>query len=127
VQLAVVGAHLAGQPLNHQLTDRGGVLVRRTATAAAYRLHALATEPPKPGLRRLEGDGGCAIEVEVWSLSSAAFGSFVASIPAPLAIGKVELADGTWIAGFVCEPHALQRAPDISSFGGWRAYRVATH
>lgn len=122
VPLAVVGAHLAGQPLNHELTDRGGVLRQCTVTASRYRLHALNTTPPKPGLERTGHGDGAAIEVEVWSLPIAGFGSFVASVPAPLAIGKLELSDGTWVDGFVCEPHALAAAPDITSFRGWRRY-----
>ena len=121
LQLAVVGAHLEGQPLNHQLSSRGARLVQRTTTATTYRLHALATTPPKPGLVRA-ADGGAAIEVEVWSLPPDGFGSFVAEVPPPLAIGTIELADGTWVSGFVCEPWALDGAPDITHFGGWRAY-----
>jgi allophanate hydrolase len=121
VPLAVVGAHLAGQPLHHQLTSRGAQLVAATTTAPVYRLHALATEPPKPGLVRVAA-GGVAIEVEVWALGLAEFGSFVAQVPAPLCIGTVELADGTQVSGFLCEPLALERAPDISVHGGWRAY-----
>lgn len=124
VTLAVVGAHLTGQPLNHQLTSRGATLVARTTTSASYRLHALATTPPKPGLVR--SVGGAAIEVEVWSLEPAAFGSFVQEIPHPLAIGKVELADGSWVSGFVCEPSGLEGAPDITEHGSWRAYLAAT-
>ena len=122
--LAVVGAHLTGQPLNVQLTDRDAVLVRTTATASTYRLHALDTEPPKPGLVRVPaGDPGAgAIEVEVWELDDAGFGSFVALVPPPLCIGTVELADGSSVKGFLCEPVALDGAPDITSTGGWRAY-----
>lgn len=123
VPLAVVGAHLSGQPLNQELLGREATLVQRTKTAQAYRLHALDTVPPKPGLVRVAaGEAGCAIEVEVWSMPVGGFGSFVAAVPAPLAIGKVELDDGSWVAGFVCEPAALVGAPDISSFGGWRRY-----
>jgi len=124
VELAVVGAHLRGQPLNHQLTDAGGALVRTTATASSYSLFALETAPPKPGLVRCTA-GGAAIEVEVWSLPVAGFGAFTAAVPAPLAIGKLELADGTWCSGFVCEPGALDGAREITSFGGWRAYLAA--
>jgi allophanate hydrolase len=120
VQVAVVGAHLSGQPLNNELVARGGVLVQRTATAAAYRLFALGTVPPKPGLVR--DAGGAAIEAEVWELPVAAFGDFVAGLPSPMAIGKVELADGTWVPGFTCELHALADASDITAFGGWRAF-----
>jgi allophanate hydrolase len=119
IPLAVVGAHLEGQPLNRELTDRGGRLARRTTTSPDYRLHALATTPPKPGLVR---GGDAAIEVEVWWLPAEGFATFVAGVPAPLAIGKVELAGGEWVPGFVCEPGAVEAAPDISSFGGWRSY-----
>ncbi len=122
VELAVVGAHLSGQPLNTQLVSRGAKCLETTKTAASYRLYALAdTVPPKPGLERRAGEGA-AIEVEVWALSDQAFGSFTAEVPAPLAIGNVELADGRWVKGFVCEPWALAGATDITDFGGWRAY-----
>ena len=124
VRVAVVGAHLTGMPLNGQLTERGAARVALTTTAPRYRLHALAdTVPPKPGLQRVAG--GTAIEVEVWEMPLAHFGSFVAAVPPPLAIGSLELADGTWVKGFVCEPHALVGAPDISHFCGWRAYLAA--
>jgi allophanate hydrolase len=124
VALAVVGAHLEGQPLHHELTSRDARLVSRTATAAAYRLYALSTTPPKPGLVRADRSG-VAIEVEVWSLEAAAFASFVADVPPPLAIGKVELADGAWVPGFVCEPRALDGASDITQFRSWRSFRAA--
>jgi allophanate hydrolase len=122
--LAVVGAHLTGQPLNHQLTDRGAALVRTTTTASCYRLYALDTEPPKPGLVRVDPaePGAGAIEVEVWDLDDAAFGSFVAAVPPPLCIGTVRLGDGSSAMGFLCEPLALVGAPDITASGGWRAH-----
>jgi allophanate hydrolase len=66
--------------------------------------------------------GGAAIEVEVWSVPAGEFGSFVNGIPAPLTIGKVELQDGSRVAGFICEAHAAQGAQDITSLGGWRGY-----
>jgi allophanate hydrolase len=124
VQLAVVGAHLLGQPLNHQLTERGARLVRTARTAPSYRLFALpGTEPPKPGLVR---DGaGASIEVEVWEMPESDFGSFVAAIPAPLGIGTLELEDGAHVKGFLCESYATRDARDISSYGGWRAYLAA--
>ncbi|WP_448006343.1 allophanate hydrolase-related protein [Agromyces bauzanensis] len=125
ILLAVAGAHLQGQPLNHQLTDRGGVLVRATVTAPCYRLFALATEPPKPGVVRVAG-GGVALGVEVWRLDPAAFGDFVAALPQPMAIGRVELADGSLVSGFLVEPIAVDGAADISRFGGWREYLAAS-
>jgi allophanate hydrolase len=124
-RLAVVGAHLSGEPLNHQLTGAGGVLVRECRTAAKYKLFALPnTTPAKPGM--VQASGGVALEVELWALPARAFGEFVARVPAPLCIGSVELEDGARASGFLCEPHALVGARDISSFGGWRAFRRAT-
>ena len=127
LQIVVVGAHLQGQPLNHQLTDRAARLLRSTQTASCYRLFALATEPPKPGMVRVSADDtrGAAIEVEVWQLDAASFGDFVAQVPAPMCIGRVRLADGSDVAGFLCEPVALEGAVEITQFGGWRAYRAA--
>ena len=126
VLLSVVGAHLSGQPLNHELTSRGARLVRTVRTAEDYELYALAgTSPPKPGLRRRLGFKGPGIEVEVWALSVSAFGRFVEAVPAPLAIGSVKLADGGVVKGFVCEPHGFEGAVDITHFGSWRAYRAA--
>ena len=122
VEIVVCGAHLQGLPLNWQLTERGGELIAKTHSAACYRLYALAGQPPmRPAMFR-DTQQGKAIEVEIWRLPTAQFGSFVAGIPAPLGIGKVELADGRWYSGFVCEPYALESATEITSFGGWRAY-----
>ncbi|HEY4186556.1 MAG TPA: allophanate hydrolase [Polyangia bacterium] len=124
IPLAVVGAHLSGEPLNHQLTSLGGTLLRTCRTAPHYRLFALpGTVPPKPGLVRVTDGGGVAVEVEVWELTPAAFGAFVAAIPAPLAVGKLSLEDGVSVSGFLAEAHATLGAEDISSFGGWRAFR----
>ena len=124
VPVAVVGAHLSGEPLNHQLTDRGGKLLRTCRTADCYRLFAIpGTKPPKPGLVRVRGaTGGTGIEVEVWGLSKESFGDFVALIPPPLGIGTLLLEDGTGVKGFVCESYAVEGARDITSFGGWRAF-----
>jgi allophanate hydrolase len=124
VPLAVVGAHLSGQPLNHQLVDRGGRLVAATTTAPVYRLFALDTTPAKPGLVRVS-DGGAPIEAEVWELTPAGFGNFVASVPAPMAIGKVLLEDGSEVPGFLCEPAALDGARDITASGGWLTHLAA--
>jgi allophanate hydrolase len=123
LQIAVVGAHLSGLPLNGQLTERGATLREATRTAPHYRLYALPnTSPPKPGLIRAGADeSGAAIEVEVWEMPLTAVGSFLALIAPPLGLGSIELADGRWVHGFVCEAHALAAARDVTAFGGWRA------
>ncbi|MEQ1368393.1 allophanate hydrolase [Acinetobacter schindleri] len=121
VKLAVVGAHLSGMPLNFQLTTRGGTLIKQTRTTSHYKLYALKnTTPPKPGLQY--SAKGCSIEVEVWDIPRALFGDIVAEVPAPLGIGNVQLIDGTWAKGFICEGYALEDATDISHFGGWREF-----
>lgn len=126
VRVAVCGAHMSGLPLNHQLTERGARLVRSARTAPRYRLYALPGGPPqRPGLVR--GESGQSIEVEVWEVPDAAFGSFVAAVAAPLAIGSVELEDGEVVKGFVCEGYATADAADITEFGGWRHYLARQH
>jgi allophanate hydrolase len=121
IELFVVGAHLNGQPLNHQLTKRGARFLGTAETAGSYRLFALDTEPAKPGLVR-QRSGGASIAGERWLLSPAALGRFLAEIPAPMALGEVELSDGSRPVGFLCEPLALDGAEDITASGGWRAY-----
>jgi allophanate hydrolase len=122
IRVAVVGAHLRGMPLNHQLVGRRAAFVEATRTAPEYRLYALArTAPPKPGLVHVASDGA-AIEVELWDVPPAGFASFVAEIPPPLGIGTLKLANGREVKGFICEPCGLDGARDITEFGGWRAY-----
>jgi allophanate hydrolase len=124
IEVAVVGAHLQGEPLNHQLTSRGGTLVKACRTAKPYRLYALAgTVPPKPGLVFEANFDGPGIDIEVWALDVASFGSFVDEVGRPLAIGSLALDDGSTVKGFVCEPYAVVGATEITAFGGWRAYR----
>ncbi len=120
--IAVVGAHLSGLPLNHQLTDLGATLIEAAQSAPAYRLHALpGTTPPKPGLLRV-AEGGASIALELWAVPMREVGRFLAGIPAPLGLGTLTLADGRAVHGFICEPAALAAAEDVSRFGGWRAY-----
>jgi allophanate hydrolase len=126
IELAVVGAHLSGEPLNHQLVENGGELLLATRTAACYRLHALeGASLPKPGLVRVMRGEGASVEVEVWRLPADGLGRLLAGVPAPLAIGTVELADGREVKGFLCEAYAVRGSRDITALGGWRAFRRA--
>jgi allophanate hydrolase len=120
--IAVCGAHMQGLPLNHQLLERGGYLLKCARTAPRYRLFALKGPPPqRPGLVQTSLDGA-SIEVEVWAVRSADLGSFLGGIPTPLALGKIELENGEFATGFLCESHATADAVDITVFGGWRGY-----
>ncbi len=122
IEIVVVGAHLSGMPLNHELVSLGAQFVRPARTADSYSLYALAGQtPPKPGLV-CDGTGAGGLAVEIWAISAAAFGRFVAAIPPPMCIGAIRLADGSITKGFLVEPIALEDALDITGYGGWRAY-----
>ncbi|WP_300034241.1 allophanate hydrolase [uncultured Roseobacter sp.] len=123
IELAVCGAHMTGLPLNWQLTDLGAAFVRKAQTTAAYKFYALAGGPPaRPGLVRSDAPDAGPVTVEVWSMPRAAFGTFMAGIPAPLGIGTVSLSDGASVKGFICEASGLTGATDITALGDWRAY-----
>jgi len=122
IAIAVVGAHLSGMALNGELKALGGRLLEQARTAPDYKLYALATTPPKPGMLRVEAGTGSSIELELWALSAGSFGKFVAAIPPPLSIGTIRLADGRGVKGFLVEPAAVNGARDISAFSGWRAF-----
>jgi allophanate hydrolase len=123
VEIAVVGAHLSGLPLNRELVELGASFSREVETTPDYRLFALpGSDPAKPGLLRVGEGAGAAIKAEVWTLDRAGFGAFVAKIPAPLGIGTILLKDGDSVKGFLVESEAVKSADDISRFGGWRAY-----
>ncbi|WP_341987264.1 allophanate hydrolase [Azorhizobium sp. AG788] len=121
LDVCVFGAHLSGLPLNGELQAFGGRFSANVTTAAHYRLSLLAGETPRPGLVRVRRDGA-AIAGEVWSLPLDGVGRLLATIPAPLGLGSVELADGTRVAGFLAEAGEVADCPDITRFGGFRAY-----
>jgi len=122
IEVAVLGAHLSGMPLNGQLIAFGGVFARAVRTAADYRLYALGGAPAKPGLLRCRPGEGRAVEAEIWTLGAEGFGRLVASVPPPLSIGTLDMEDGTDVKGFLVEAEAVRNAADISHFGGWRSY-----
>jgi len=122
IPIAVVGAHLSGMALNSELKTHGGRLLEATSTAPDYRLYALSTTPPKPGMLRVEAGAGTSIELELWALPAAAFAKFVDAIPPPLSIGTVRLKDSRGVKGFIVEAADIGSAKDISAFGGWRAF-----
>jgi allophanate hydrolase len=121
IRIAVCGAHMQGLSLNHQLLERNATLLERTRTAGCYRMYALPGAPARPGLVRVSG-GGAPLEVEVWALPAEQVGGFLSKVPSPLSLGSVELESGDLVTGFLCETYAAEQAPDITRFGGWRAY-----
>lgn len=120
ISLAVCGAHLSGEPLNHQLTELGAVFRRCTRTTPNYEMVALSSF--KPGMYRNEVDG-FAIEVEVWDIPAKNLGAFVDKIDSPLGVGKVEICDGQMVTGFLIENYVVEGLKNISKYGGWRQYK----
>jgi allophanate hydrolase len=126
VMMAVVGAHLTGQPLNWQMTERKARLVKTIKTDAHYRLYVLPNSTPaKPGLVYTPDFAGPGIELEVWAMPEDTVGTFLNGIPAPLGLGTVLLEDGSRVKGFLCEPAGIVGAEEITHLGGWRAYMLA--
>ena len=116
VEIAVCGAHLSGLPLNYQLTERGAWLIEATTSSKHYRLFALPGGPPhRPGMVR--DSHGARIEVEVWAMPEAQVGNFLQQIPPPLGLGKLELNDGRWVTGFICEPCGIEGASEVTDRG----------
>lgn len=114
---------MRGMPLNAELTSLGATFSEQAKTSADYRLFALPGQDiAKPGVLRGKPDSGTELDLELWSLTPAAFGTFVAGIPSPMSIGTVTLSDGRSVKGFLVEPEAIEEAEDISALGGWRAY-----
>jgi allophanate hydrolase len=125
-EIAVVGHHLAGQPRNGELTDRGGVLLERTRTTPDHRLLRVAGTPPVPALLAAPADGA-AVEVEVWQLPAAELPGFLAGLPDVLALGRISLADGRTVPGLVADASLVtgtsgRPVTDITDSGGWRAH-----
>jgi allophanate hydrolase len=121
VPLVVVGAHRKGQPLAHQLEELGAAWDGPVRTAARYRMVSLDTVPPKPGVYR--SDDGAELVGERWLLPPAALGSFLASLPEPMLLGSMLLADGTSAVGFACDAVAAAGGEDITAWGDWLADR----
>lgn len=121
LELLVFGAHLAGEPLNHQLTDAGATLLGEVVTAPEYRMHLLDTVPPKPGVVRV-GPSGAALPGELWSVPAEGIGALASVLEAPLSLGRVRLADGRQVLGFLCEAYATAECRVLDPAGGWRGH-----
>jgi allophanate hydrolase len=124
LEIVVFGAHMRGEPLNHELIGLGGVFGRNCRTAPLYRMYALEGVIQRPALSR-DAEHGRSLEGELWSLPAEALGFLLARIGPPLGLGKVALDDEQTKIGFICEAGALSGEQDISEFGGWRAYQAS--
>lgn len=119
ITVAVCGLHMQGYPLEAQMIECKSKFLKSCKTAEKYKLFKLNTNPAKPGLVKVPS-GGKAIEVELWEMPLDQFGYFTSLIPSPLAMGKVQLEDGSEVCGFICEEYAKAEAEDITMSGGWK-------
>ncbi|MDA0338682.1 MAG: allophanate hydrolase [Proteobacteria bacterium] len=126
IEFVVVGAHMSGMALAWQMKERGARFLRSAQTATCYRMHALSGDPERPAMVRLSDDEqGASFACEVWAFPEHTLGGFLAGLPSPLSLGKVSLDDGNYYTGFLAEAALASAAPDISHFGGWRAYQAS--
>jgi allophanate hydrolase len=123
LDIAVCGAHMEGLSLNWQLKDLGAQFVQKSKTSSYYNFFALTNlNPVRPGLLRSSNEAGNAINLEIWRMPKKNFGKFIEYIQPPLCIGSIELENGKWIKGFLCEKSGTADAKDISKIGDWREY-----
>ncbi len=113
ISIAVCGLHKKGYMFENQLTEQGAIFLEKTKTAEKYKLYKINSTPVKPGMVRDE-ENGTYIEVDVYDIPVANLGIFMKLVKRPLYIGEIELADGRWVKGFLCEPYAVKNTEDIS-------------
>ena len=124
LSVAVVGLHLSGQPLNHQLISLNSSFIRSCKTAACYALYLVEDEKGrKPALVKLpHNQVGNQFELEIWDIPMKNVGQFLSAIPSPLGLGTLFLDDGSCVHGFICEPRVIAESRNISSFSGWKTF-----
>lgn len=122
VDVAVFGAHLSGEPLNPQLQALGARFVGEVRTSDRFRMLLVQGAVDRPAVIR--STEGTELPGELWRLSPLALSTLLRSIAAPLALGEIELSDGSSVLGFTASVDLTER--DITDFGGWRAYRAAS-
>jgi gamma-glutamylcyclotransferase (GGCT)/AIG2-like uncharacterized protein YtfP len=121
IPLAVNGTLMRGLELNGNLLAAGARFVREATTTPEYRLWSIGDRHPAMIRAR---EGGAAIAVEVWNVPAAALAQILLQEPPGLCIGKVRLADGDETLGVLAEPALCEGQPEITRWGGWRAYRA---
>lgn len=122
LKLAVNGTLMRGLALNPNLLNVGATFDCETHTEPAYRLWTI--DDKYPAMIRVAA-GGAAIAVEVWDVPLAGLGVILMQEPPGLAIGKVQLASGATVLGVIGEPLTVVGKPEITQYGGWRAYQAS--
>lgn len=102
----------------------GAEFLSECRTAPCYRLYAI--DDRHPGMFEV-AEGGVSVAGELYRVPDEVWRRVEAGEPPNLYRGTVRLADGREVAG-ILYPRGLAegRHRDISSFGGWRAYRASS-
>ncbi len=113
---------MRGLALNGNMLDAGAQFVREATTSPEYRLWTIGDR--HPAMLRVR-EGGAAIALELWDVPAAGLARILLGEPPGLCVGKVRLADGTEVLGVLGEPMLCEGQPEITRWGGWRAYVAA--
>lgn len=122
-ELMVFGAHMRGMARHAAMGGAPYLGVYRTE--ARYRIHTV--RDVHPGLYRLsDGEaGGASVEGELYRVSRGLWPAVEASLPPGMYRGRVTLEDLSEVEGLLFPRELAAGFPDISRYGGWRAYMRA--
>ncbi|HZO92464.1 MAG TPA: gamma-glutamylcyclotransferase [Candidatus Baltobacteraceae bacterium] len=118
----ICGSVLRGQPDHDNIGSAR--FVREAKTKPIYRLHSVRDQ--HPGIYEV-GEGGVAIAGEVYDLTPEEHAHLLSTEPPDLYEAPIQLDDGS-TANAMIYPRALieeRGYPDISSYGGWAAYKAS--
>jgi gamma-glutamylaminecyclotransferase len=123
-RIFICGSALRGQPDHQNL--QSATFLREAKTLANYRLHAAAAGW-HPAIYEVK-DRGISIPGEVYALTPEQYDYLVSTEPPDMYPGDVVLEDGEVVTA-ILYPQTLVEShnwPDISHYGGWVAYKIAT-
>lgn len=120
----ICGSALRGQPDNQNLQDAR--FLGEARTAPIYRLHTVENGW-HPGIYQVE-TGGIAIPGELYGMTPDQFTHLKDNEPPHMYPETVQLEDGSTAIAFLYPQTLIEQHqwPDISSYGGWVAYKAAT-
>jgi hypothetical protein len=119
LKLAVNGTLMRGLALNDNLLNVGAEFLYDATTSPNYRLWSI--HDIHPAMVRVS-QGGTAVALEVWAVPATGLIQVLQQEPPGLCVGKVKLNTGEEVLGVLGEPVLCEGQPEITSYGGWRAY-----
>lgn len=119
----ICGSALRGQPDHENLS--GAAFVREARTRPIYRLHSVADQ--HPGIYEVPA-GGVAITGEIYEMSDEQHAHLLATEPPDLYEAPIRLDDGSSVPAMIYPRDLIEARgyKDISSFGGWAAFKAAS-